>query len=183
VAEVADLHGAATGGWADQPPSPLSTGGPRLAQVATDLPEVRQLVADGWQLAPDAPLWAFLPAVWPREHRTWVADRSTYYVTETCETAAARSTRALPLSEDEQTDLDGDRSSLCAEAGVAGWRPGRLWLLRGPEAVSVEDICARVVRAAEEKGVAVICSADFVAMTTSTVHAVFNDEAEGRTGP
>ena len=29
---------------------------------------------DGFEVAPDAPLWLFLPAVWPVESRTWIRD-------------------------------------------------------------------------------------------------------------
>lgn len=40
------------------------------------LPEVRERTAQGEELAPDAPMLVFLPAVWPRALRTWVPDRA-----------------------------------------------------------------------------------------------------------
>ncbi|MEV0158336.1 hypothetical protein AB0H57_32280 [Micromonospora sp. NPDC050686] len=71
---------------ADQPPDPAAA---RAAETDADglmpeqLPEVREPIARGWQLAPDAPMLVFLPLVWPPQQRTWVPDRATRYETWT----------------------------------------------------------------------------------------------------
>lgn len=79
-----------TAGW-DLPPLPerfqrfaALTGSRPLSELgeepwvwpsATELAEVVFLAQEGWVVAPDVPFLAFLPAIWPPEHRGWVPDR------------------------------------------------------------------------------------------------------------
>jgi hypothetical protein len=96
---------------------------------------VRQLLADGWLRAPTAPVWAFLPAVWPRQLRAWVPARGTWYH------AGPAALRYLPLSIDDVADLERDAAALCAAAGVPPCPPGRLWLLRPIAGVTPKAVC------------------------------------------
>ncbi|WP_326561776.1 DUF5956 family protein [Micromonospora sp. NBC_01796] len=119
----------------DQPPDP--TAGEHVGKVAAEasqLPEVRQLMGQGWELAPNAPHLGFLPAVWPRRLRTWVPDRSTHYEQRYVTNPATGETRTFTAvsSEEELAVVERDLDSLLAQSGVAGRPRGRIWLLKPP---------------------------------------------------
>ncbi len=103
---------------------------PLSALEAHDLPEVLQAAEQGFEPAPEAPVWCYLPAVWPPEARAWVRDRSTYYLTETC---VGQEPRRRPWSFFEHFDFEEDTNRLLAECGVSARPTGRLWLLRPPD--------------------------------------------------
>ena len=70
------LQGDMLPDWSDDPPHPIEQ--PELtgpARRPEELLEIQRLLSEGWELAPDAPVWVFLPAIWPRNERTWVPDR------------------------------------------------------------------------------------------------------------
>lgn len=138
--------------WNDDPPSTLSQPGPRLSLGPAELPEVRALLDAGWQLAPDAPVWAFLPAVWPPEHRTWVFDRSTRTCIETIETASGRTSRVVPWTKADYAEVDTDLGALCTDAGVPARPRGRLWLLRTHAGTSLSDVLERAIREVQASG-------------------------------
>ena len=156
-------------GWTDQPPAVVSAPGPRLPVSAAELPEVRHLVAAGWELAPDAPVWVFLPAVWPPAHRCWVADRSTATMVETTD---HRST-VLPWTDAVRDEHDADLGDLCQAAGVSGWAAGRIWLLRGPAGRPVADVVAAVLADAEAAGTPVAATPELVAVVREVVAREF----------
>lgn len=155
--------------WSNDPPSPLSRPGPRVATSLGELPEVGALLDQGWELAPDAPFWTFLPAVWPRAHRSWLFDRSQRDMSETCDGAS----RVLPWTSDEEVLHESDLRSLCEGAGVSGWQPGRIWLLRVPTGDRLKDVLDRLVRSAEQFGVPVFANPDFVAHVRETLGREF----------
>ncbi|GAB3199283.1 hypothetical protein GCM10027062_15430 [Nocardioides hungaricus] len=153
--------------WNDDPPSPSSSREP-TSQSAPDLPEVRALLADGWQLAPEAPLFAFLPAVWPREHRIWVHDRSTHYSEEFVDGGPGR----LVVADRESVEMfDNDMAALCESAGVPSRPADRVWLLRVPAESrwTVEDVLGEIRRRARAAGVPVRTSRQFTDVAVRTV--------------
>lgn len=96
-------------------------------------PEVQVLVDQGWTDLTGPPSYYLVPAVWPAEHRCWVADRTplvhregrstdTYYAwvrpLDTFEPA--------PWSRDQEVAADAE------EAGLPAPPPGRCWLVRSP---------------------------------------------------
>lgn len=139
----ADEPSALTG-----PPPPLPPRLARLAEVAQtgeplratgrhagdfpspgELPEVQELVRDGWHVLDGAPLYYLVPAAWPAEFRAWVPDR-------------------LPQVEMGMSS-DGYAAVFLPPSGEADWRdqeiggwarhsdlpeppPRRIWLLRSP---------------------------------------------------
>lgn len=159
--------------WSQDPPSPHSGALPRVALSVADLPEVQTLVAEGFELAPEASFLVFLPAIWPQAHRTWVVDRGTRYSTVTCTTGSTSVVTAEPWDDDDRNDIDADLEDLCGRAGVRGWRPGRLWLLRGPAALGVEVVVDAAMRAAEVDRIRNDCSPEFVAAAAAVVSAAF----------
>ncbi len=93
---------------------------------AHELPEVRALAREGWQLLHDAPLYSLLPAAWPAEHRTWVADRLPRVgMRATTDTYWA----AIVPPPDQDDDYLAQQAR---EAGLSEAPIDRIWLLRSP---------------------------------------------------
>ncbi len=98
---------------------------------------------EGWILAPDALVWALLKAVWPGDLRTWVVDRATRYAVSYTTNAEGVVTQSrMPLSDEDEEDLERSLSELVQMAGFAGRPRGRVWLLRPIRGVTPEDVCA-----------------------------------------
>ncbi|MBT2446295.1 hypothetical protein J7F03_04195 [Streptomyces sp. ISL-43] len=147
----------------------------RSEQEPDRLPEVRELRKLGWELAPDAPSWAFLPYVWPQGARTWIRDRSTRWVVETCMDAllAITDVRCEPMTEEELRVITADEGTLLADAGVPAPPAGRLWLLRpvgpfGDLAGLLDHLCAR----ADGEGVDLSLSRSLVALCAKELAAL-----------
>ncbi|MEV6250699.1 DUF5956 family protein [Streptomyces sp. NPDC051742] len=128
------------------------------------LPEVRELEELGWIFAPAAPMWVFLPYVWPRNARTWVPDRSTRWEIDTTFAAAGQllDVECRPVSAAEREARERDAAADLTVAGIPPRPSGRLWLLRpvgdfNELAAVLDHLCA----AAEEREVPVELSADF----------------------
>ncbi|MEO3781395.1 DUF5956 family protein [Micromonospora sp. B11E3] len=153
----------------DQPAEPAAA---RAADADVDglepeqLPEVRELVAQGWQMAPDAPMIAFLPAVWPSELRTWVPDRAARYeqwYEQDPKTLKVRREQTVQASWESRVEVENDLDALLADAGVTGRPRGRLWLLKPPPGwASVDDFLAELGRQADAAGIDAECSAEYV---------------------
>jgi Family of unknown function (DUF5956) len=140
---------------------------------AEQLPEVRRLLADGWTLAPDAPMFAFLPAVWPADRRTWVPDRSAHVEQRSVVTATTGRVRAhhtVPVSPAARAEAEDDVDALLAEAGITGRPRGRLWLLKPPPGyASVDAVLDEVGRRAAAAGLGGELTAAYVRLTTEVL--------------
>jgi len=109
----------------------VAPGDPTSPPGLGDLPELTELVDAGWHALPTG--WvghetALLPAVWPREHRTWVPDRLPRFVAVSY---GADETYLEPSHENPAHE----RWQLARSARAVGMPPpphGRLWLLRSP---------------------------------------------------
>ncbi|MFD5417399.1 DUF5956 family protein [Streptomyces sp. NPDC127069] len=141
---------------------------------ADRLPEVRELGELGWVLAPEAPMWVFLPFVWPSHARTWVPDRSTRWQIDTTTDGSGRVVEAEchPVTETEQETQERDALTDLAGVGIPPRPPGRLWLLRpvgGFEDLDavLDHLCAQ----AEAHGVPVGLSAAFAALCADELEA------------
>jgi hypothetical protein len=139
------------------------------------LPEVRELVELGWVLAPEAPMWVFLPFVWPPAGRTWVPDRSTRWEVDTVFDGDGRvlDVACRPVAAGERETLEDDAAADLELAGLPPRPRGRLWLLRpvggfrDVDAV-LDFLCAR----AEERGVLPGLSAAFVELCRRELEAL-----------
>ncbi|MFF3215581.1 DUF5956 family protein [Streptomyces sp. NPDC002886] len=128
------------------------------------LPEVRELGEWGWSLAPDAPMWVFLPFVWPSGARTWVPDRSTRWQIETIldTTHQLLDVTCLPISEAEREVQERDTAADLAHVGIPPRPAGRLWLLRPVGGFEdVEGVLDHLCASAETRGVPAGLSAGF----------------------
>lgn len=159
--------------WNDDPPSPLSSQTPTRT-ASSELPEVRELLAAGWQLAPEAPLFAFLPAVWPADHRTWVLDRGTWYSEEYVDQGPAQ---IVPADPESIAMFHQDMAQLCAMCGVPPRPAGRIWLLRMPSGstATLESVLTTIRRRAKAAGVPVSPSQEFARVAVETIADVFAD--------
>lgn len=126
-----------------------------MPDTRDELPEVLTLVGQGWALAPDAPVWSFLPAVFPRTHRTWVRDRSTWYCQEWVD--GVHRGRSVASDEDvaDVYRLNADHAGRC---GFPDWDSTRIWLLRTGNWLTVEQVVERVARAANRRLGGVVAS-------------------------
>jgi hypothetical protein len=74
LARLAEVQATGTALSAGEP---YAQGFPR----ADELPEVQELMREGWRPLDSAPLHCLFPAAWPPEHRTWIPDRLPRVVT------------------------------------------------------------------------------------------------------
>ncbi|GAB3402007.1 DUF5956 family protein [Flindersiella endophytica] len=147
-----------------EPPHPVAGGHAGRSELEpADLPEVRQLVGEGWELAPDAPMYVFLPAVWPAELRTWVPDRSTRYATNWRSSPSDPVSR-VPWEEELRRDLEAGANRDLERVGIAPRPPDRLWLLRPPAGFARLDalLTYLAVEQAEQRGLDPSCNPAFV---------------------
>ena len=144
----------------------------KVAAEASQLPEVRELLGQGWELAPEAPHLGFLPAVWPRWLRTWVPDRSTHYEQRYVTNPATGETRTFTAisSEEELVVVERDLDSLLAHSGVTDRPRGRLWLIKPPPGFSsVDAFLQHVGQRIEDAAIPASSSVEFVQITTETL--------------
>jgi len=136
----------------EQPPHEMApSNGRQLSDVAEELPEIQQLLAQGWHLLPEAPMWVFLPAVWPVHARTWVPDRSTHYVEE-WENGQRTGRRAW--TEVIRDGIERDANADLRRAGLPPRPANRLWLVRLPDGfTTLDDLLYELIAAAEQRGV------------------------------
>ena len=139
--------------------------------VAAELPEVLAARDRGWWLAPETPMWVFLPAVWPEQHRGWLVDRSSRYVEEYC---TGQSPRRLPWSADDSATVERDLNTLLRECGLPARPPARLWFLRlPPGCVSLEELLVGLMDLANGAGVDACACHGFVSFTASRLREAF----------
>ena len=161
----------------DEPPHPLGRSLDERSDLEVgQLPEVRALLAEGWFLAPEAPVLAFLPAIWPRSARTWIPDRSTHYaivstldgdwnVLETCRE---------PWTQTDHDTYEIDINVLLGEGRVPPRPAGRIWLLRPPPGFSsLDEAVDHLQRRAREAGVDLGLVPELVAVLTAEVRVSF----------
>ncbi|MFI7075350.1 DUF5956 family protein [Micromonospora sediminicola] len=142
----------------DQPAHPAAA---RAAHEDVDgsppeqLPEVRELTGQGWQLAPDAPGYVFLPAVWPSELRTWVPDRATRYeqwYEQDPKTHRVIGEQTVRCSGESRNETDNDHDWSLERVGITGRPRRRLWLLKPPPGyASVDEVLNEVWRRAQQQ--------------------------------
>lgn len=112
---------------------------------AEELPEVRALMAQGWRPLDDAPYTVALPAVWPPEHRCWVADRLPRVV--------LGEGWAAPWSDEERDTVQRDLDGVVATCGLPPRPRGRIWLLRSPwPGIPLDDAIGAMGERARERG-------------------------------
>lgn len=118
-----------------------------------------------WVEAPDAPAWAFLPAVWPASHRTSMADVAPRLVEEySLDSEWAIQSRATsPWSTADSETFDAETDSQLQSVGLPPRPRGRRWFLQLPPGVeSLDQLLDQLVSRGEARGIAFSLSVEFV---------------------
>lgn len=115
-----------------------------------DLPEVQTLRHQGWEVAPSEPYLAFLPAVWPSEHRGWIRNRLPWVWF-----CPGDPPSIVPPSEDDlqmEQEIEEDYPANLEGTGIPVPPLGRIWLLRSPyPKVTVAQLASLITIEAERR--------------------------------
>ncbi|MGH3412056.1 MAG: DUF5956 family protein [Marmoricola sp.] len=160
-------------------PAALSDVEDHVHYVATDdvemIPEVQAAWKLGWEPAPEAPLWCFLPAIWPRRSRTSVSDVRVRSGTSSC---SGTPNKRVPWSTATYADIEQSMNSLLAECGLPARPAGRIWLLRPPaRSAPSANVLDRLLTSAKAADLAVIASAAFVERVADELEHLFSSPA------
>ena len=94
-----------------------------------DVPEVAAARAVRFFPADEAPLWCFIPAIWPAGDRAWVRDCRVRHLSRLF--GDGRSER-LPWTAAEYAEIEDDTNRSLSDLGLPPRPAGRIWLLRPP---------------------------------------------------
>jgi hypothetical protein len=142
---------------------------------ASELPEVQTASALGWEPAPEAGLWCFLPAIWPTGARAWLPDRRVRGATGSASNSGPA--RRSPWSAATYAGIEADRNELLAECGFPPRPFGRVWLLRPPPSwVSVDALLDDVLDRWRASGGEVLADRRFAEHTRVVVDEAFTHQ-------
>jgi hypothetical protein len=138
----------------------------------TALPLVQAARAMGYEPAPEAPLWCFLPAIWRNDARAWVRDTRIRHQTVSC---GGKPASRVPWSTADYAEVEADTNDLLGECGLPPRPAGRVWLLRLPPGYfTLDDVMTRLMVAAEAAGADVMASARFVVHVDAELRRLFD---------
>lgn len=145
--------------------------GPVDTNCAAELPEIADAIAAGYEPAPEAPLWCFVPLLWPPSHRTWLRDR--------------RVRRTLPPRDHkvgalwataDYAEIERSHNDLLEALGLPPRPAGRIWLLKPPTGHrSVEEFLAEMLREWRHHGGKVMASPEFLEYALEEIRHAFAD--------
>ena len=165
---------AADWGLHDEPSSfgsPASEWEPVDSDSPEDLPEVMAARAHAYSPTPEAPLWCFIPAIWPPEARVWVRDSRVRHLTRQCDGGPPE---RLPWTAADYADHENDTNALLAELGLPPRPAGRIWLLRAPAAHgTVHDVLDDIWVGWQTSGGPAMATAQFVQYAQGRLHEFF----------
>ena len=142
-----------------------------------DLPAVRAASDHGYETAPEAPMWTFLPAVWPKAARAWIPDTRVRHMRVSCN---GEPTRVVPWSTADYFEIESDANGILAECGLPSRPGGRLWLLKPPPGQpSLQHTLKALLASAKRTGLQVRATSELVEHVQRELSAVF---ADGRPG-
>jgi hypothetical protein len=173
LCEYADMA-EADWGVHDEP----SSFGPRASDwepVDSDRPEdVRDVMAaraHGYTPTPEAPLWCFIPAIWPPEARVWVRDTRVRHLTRQCDGGPLD---RLPWTTADYADHENDTNAFLAELGLPARPAGRIWLLRAPAPYgTAQDVLDDIWVGWQASGGPAMATPEFVEYAQSRLHEIF----------
>ncbi|HVQ17662.1 MAG TPA: DUF5956 family protein, partial [Actinomycetes bacterium] len=156
---------------ANFPGSDVGRFAPTESDDPWELPAVRVAREHGYEVAPEAPMWTFLPAVWPKDARTWIPDTRVRYMRVSCN---GEPTRVLPWSTADYFEIEAEANGTLADCGIPTRPAGRLWLLRPPPGQpSVEHVLSLLVASAEGRGLQVLATREFVEHVRQELSVMF----------
>lgn len=144
---------------------------PVASNDALDLATVQDAVADGFELLTEAPLWCFLPALWPVEHRAWARDER---VRHGHSYSPGGDLVEVPWSANDYFEIEADYADLLRECDVRPRPPARVWLLRMPSGRGPLDRFLSVTaRGWDRQGGQILADSAFVAHVATEVATLF----------
>lgn len=136
-----------------------------------EMPAVRAAREQGFEPAPEAPLWTFLPAVWPGVARAWIPDTRIRHKQVACD---GEPLRTLPWSTADYFEMEADANGLLVQWGVPPRPPGRLWLLKSPERfASLEATFGWLSTSAKDAGLDIMANRAFVQQVVRDLRTLF----------
>jgi hypothetical protein len=93
-----------------------------------DLPEIVAACEAGWFTLTEAPLWCFIPAIWPDHARAWVRDRR------------VRHSGRVPWTAAAYFDIEDEYNQMLGQYGLPPRPGGRI---RGPPSARTLRDCRR----------------------------------------
>lgn len=125
---------------------------------------------DGFEVAPDAPFWLFLPVVWPVESRAWIRDNRVRHL----RTMVKDRWVDLPWGTADYLETEADEQSFLQGLGLPRRPPGRVWLLRPPPGCAdLDETLQLVTDSARSAGVETEITREFLDHTGRTLRALF----------
>jgi hypothetical protein len=101
-----------------------------------DVEAVAAARKQGWFPLDEAPLWCFIPAVWPGHARAWIRDRRVRHSSRHCD---GRPSERLPWAAADYFEIEDDYNRVLDEYGVPPRPGGRIWVLRPPAGYETLD--------------------------------------------
>ena len=146
-------------------------GDPVYSDEPDDVPAVRLARAQGYFPAHEAPLWCFIPAIWPSAARAWVHDQRVRHLTKTCDGGPLE---RLPWSTADYARHEKDTNRLLAELGLPARPAGRIWVLRAPEPYATpQDILDEIWAGWQASGGPAMATPRFVEYAQDRVREIF----------
>ena len=141
---------------------------------AEDLPAVQAAARLGYEPATEAPLYCFLPAIWPRESRAWVRDIRIRHA----ERWADGVTERVPWSTWDYFDIESDYNEILRTCGFPTRPAGRLWLLKPPPGfASLNEVLEHVADSNERAGLEIYPHEAFAHHVASEIDQLFADQS------
>jgi hypothetical protein len=115
---------------------------PLNSDKADDLEEIAAAREQGWFPLVEAPLWCFIPAVWPRHARAWIRDRRVRHSSSQCED---RPVERVPWSAADYFEIEDDYNRVLDQYRVPSRPAGRIWVLRPPAGfTTIDDVLSDI---------------------------------------
>lgn len=138
-----------------------------------DMPVVLAASRQGYEPAPEAPMWTFLPAVWPASARAWILDTRIRHARISCDGKPAQ---VVPWCTADYFEVEADANELLVECGLPPRPAGRLWLLKSPpDQRSLHGTLELLVKSATGAGLDPMASLAFVEHVRLTLPELFRE--------
>lgn len=144
---------------------------PAYSDESGDVQAVKAARSHGYFPVHEAPLWCFIPAIWPFQARAWVRDtRVRHLMSERNGGPLER----LPWTAADYADNENDTNALLAELGLSARPAGRIWLLRPPEPYeTVQDVLDDIWAGWQASGGPAMATPEFVHYAQSRLQEIF----------
>lgn len=136
-----------------------------------DLPAVAEAITLGYEPATEAPMYCYLPAIWPVHARAWVRDNRVRHATSMNPDGTPF---RLPWSTADYFEIEADYNGFLATCGVPPRPAGRVWLLKPPPGFAdLDSALLHLGAAATAAGLELGLSAESAALARGEIARLF----------